>query len=54
MVRDREIDAVAGALHVSIGVLLRRLRQRARQAGGAPVLRVRRHAPLIERLAQGL
>jgi DNA-binding MarR family transcriptional regulator len=27
MVRDREIDAVAGALHVSIGLLLRRLRQ---------------------------
>ena len=27
MVRDRQIDAVAGALHVSIGLLLRRLRQ---------------------------
>ncbi|HTI33040.1 MAG TPA: MarR family transcriptional regulator [Miltoncostaea sp.] len=27
MVRDREIDAVAGALHVGIGLLLRRLRQ---------------------------
>lgn len=27
MARDPEIDAVAGALHVSIGLLLRRLRQ---------------------------